>query len=148
MVPLPNLSVGVMFEYAFYLRLLNTIIIIIALLQSEDPSSFSFSWGPADLHTSRNQLVLQPILHRVRSCTFILYSPLAVISRSTISFYLFFGLRFLVSSKLKCSAFTGPLFFVYFSTCFSHCSLPFSRKLIDTLHRRRFTILIIAYFVL
>ena len=65
---------------------------------------------------------LQPSHHLSRSCASNLCKPLAVMSLSSPSFYIFFGL-FFVPSTFKSSAFTGPLSSSILSTCPNHCNL-------------------------
>ena len=71
---------------------------------------------------------LQPSRHLSQSCASNLCKPLAIMSHSSTSFHLFFGLSFFVPSASKCSAFTGPLFSSIRSTCPNHRNLCFLRK--------------------
>ena len=66
---------------------------------------------------------LQPNRHLSRSRASNLCKPLAVMSHSSTSFHLFFGLPFFVPSTSKSSAFTGPLSSSILSACPNHHNL-------------------------
>ena len=72
---------------------------------------------------------LKPSRHLSRSCASNLCKPQAVMSHSSISFQLFFGLPFFVPSTSKSSAFTGPLS----SSILSRMSQPSQSFLSETL---------------
>ena len=61
--------------------------------------------------------------HLSQSCASNLCKPLAVMSHSSTSFHLFFGLPFFVPSTSKSSAFTGLLSSSILSTCPYHRNL-------------------------
>ena len=66
---------------------------------------------------------LQPSRHLSRSCASILCKPLAVMSHSSTSFQLFFGLPFFVPSLSQSSDCIGPLSSSILSTCPNHRNL-------------------------
>ena len=73
---------------------------------------------------------LQSSRQLLRSCASNLNcKPLAIMSHSSTSFHLFFGLPLFVPSASNCSAFTGPLSSSILSTCPNLCSLRNSSNL-------------------
>ena len=89
---------------------------------------------------------LQPTRHLSRSCAFNLCKPLAIMSHSSTSFHLFFGLCFFVPSTSKCSAVTGPLFFIHSHHMPQQSQHLLSQKLFQSLYAGHFTNLLIVSF--
>ena len=90
---------------------------------------------------------LQPSRHLSWSCTSNLCKLLAIMSHSSTSFHLFFGLPFFVPTTSKCSSFTGLLSSFILSTCPNHRNLCSFRNSSQSLYTRHFTNLLIVYFI-
>ena len=91
---------------------------------------------------------LQPSRHLLQSCATNLCKPLAVMSHSSTSFHLFFGLPFFVPLTSKSSIFTGSLSSSILSTCPNHLhlfSLRNSSNLTTPVISRIFSLFILSF---